>query len=96
MFPNFTSLAQREQKRQELLERTQRRVHQAKAKREMYEGASWATDIANGVITVPKKATTTTQTDASVGTDEAIPQEVKQNLDDIIDQAIAQSDLKKV
>ncbi|GMF36861.1 unnamed protein product [Phytophthora lilii] len=90
MFPNFTSLAQREQKRQELLERAQRRVRQAKAKREMYEGASWATDIANGVITVPKKATTTTQTDASVGTDV-----VKQNLDDIIDQAIAQSDLKK-
>ncbi|GMF66337.1 unnamed protein product [Phytophthora lilii] len=90
MFPNFTSLAQREQKRQELLERTQRRVRQAKAKREMYEGASWATDIANGITTVAKKATTTTQTDASVGTDV-----VKENLDDIIDQAIAQSELKK-
>ncbi|GMF35068.1 unnamed protein product [Phytophthora lilii] len=90
MFPNFTSLAQREQKRQELLERAQRRVRQAKAKREMYEGASWATDIANGITTVAKKATTTTQTDASVGTDV-----VKENLDDIIDQTIAQSDLKK-
>ncbi|GMF65461.1 unnamed protein product [Phytophthora lilii] len=95
MFPNFTSLAQREQKRQELLERAQRRVRQAKTKRGMYEGASWATDIANGVTTVPKKATTTTQTDASVGPDGTIPQEVKQTMDSMIDQVISQSDLKK-
>ncbi|KAG3034727.1 hypothetical protein PC120_g1222 [Phytophthora cactorum] len=33
MFPNFKSLAQREQKRQELLERAQRRVRQANTKR---------------------------------------------------------------
>ncbi|GMF32905.1 unnamed protein product [Phytophthora lilii] len=61
----------------------------------MYQGASWATDIANGITTVAKKSTESTQTDAGVGPDEAIPNEVKQNLDDIIDQAIAQSDLKK-
>ncbi|GMF61769.1 unnamed protein product [Phytophthora fragariaefolia] len=65
MFPNFTSLAQREQKRQELLERAQRRVRQAKAKREMYLGASWATDIANGITTAPSKTTATTQTDST-------------------------------
>ncbi|GMF48806.1 unnamed protein product [Phytophthora fragariaefolia] len=33
MFPNFSSLAQREQKRQELLEQAERPVRQAKAKR---------------------------------------------------------------
>jgi hypothetical protein len=65
MFPNFTSLAQREQKRQELLERAQRRVRQANAKRDMYEGASWATDISNGITTIPKKSTESTQTDMS-------------------------------
>lgn len=95
MFPNFTSLAQREQKRQDLLERAQRRARQAKAKREMCEGASWATDIPNGITTVPKKTTATTQTDASVGPDEAIPNEVKQTMDSMIDQVIAQSDIKK-
>jgi hypothetical protein len=95
MFPNFTSLAQREQKRQELLEKSQRRVRQANAKREMYEGASWATDITNGITTVPKKSTESTQTDTGVGPDQPIPTEVKQTLNDIIDQVIAQSDLKK-
>ncbi|GMF34193.1 unnamed protein product [Phytophthora lilii] len=65
MFPNFTSLAQREQKRQELIERAQRRARQAKAKPEMYEGASWATDISNGITTVAKKATESTQTDST-------------------------------
>jgi hypothetical protein len=64
MFPTFSSLAQREQKRQELLEKSQRRVRQANAKREVYEGASWAT-ITNGITTVPKKSTEYTETDAS-------------------------------
>ncbi|GMF37523.1 unnamed protein product [Phytophthora lilii] len=72
MFPNFTSLAQREQKRQELLERTQRRVRQAKAKREMYQGASWATDIANAITTVPSKTTATTQTDSTSESSESL------------------------
>jgi hypothetical protein len=35
-------------------------------------------------------------TDASVGPDQPIPDAVKQNLNDIIDQAIAQSDVKKI
>ncbi|CEG46205.1 hypothetical protein PHYSODRAFT_339760 [Plasmopara halstedii] len=65
MFPNFTSLAQREQKRQELLEQVLRRVRQAKAKRGMYEGASWASDITNGIAAVPKKSTESTQTDST-------------------------------
>lgn len=84
MFPNFTSLAQREQKRQELLERAQRRVRQAKAKRKMYEGASWTTDISNGISTVPKKSTESTQTDISVGPDEETPEELKKSLAEIL------------
>ncbi|GMF40515.1 unnamed protein product [Phytophthora lilii] len=31
----------------------------------MYEGASWASDITNGITTVPKKSTESTQTDSS-------------------------------
>jgi hypothetical protein len=50
----------------------------------MYEGASWATDISNGITTVPKKSTESTQTDASVGPDQPIPDAVKQTLNDII------------
>jgi hypothetical protein len=96
MFPNFTSLAQREQKRQELLEKYQRRVRQANAKREMYEGASWASDISNGLSSIAKKSTESTQTNMSVGPDQPIPTEVKQTINDIIDQAIAQSDLKSL
>ncbi|GMF39410.1 unnamed protein product [Phytophthora lilii] len=72
MFSNFTSLAQREQKRQELIDRAQRRVRQAKAQREMYEGASWATDISNGITTVAKKATESTQTDSTSEPSEAL------------------------
>jgi hypothetical protein len=72
MFPNFTSLAQREQKRQELLERSQRRVRQANAKRDMYEGAAWATDVSNGITTVPKKSTESTQTDNTTGSSDPL------------------------
>jgi gas vesicle protein len=96
MFPNFTSLAQREQKRQELLEKAQRRVRQANAKREMYQATSWATDVSNSITTIAKKATATTQTDTGVGTDESIPDAVRQTLNDVIEQTIAQSDLKKI
>jgi hypothetical protein len=92
MFPNFTSLAQREQKRQELLERAQRRVRQASTKRDMYADASWGSDIDRGISTV--KSTTSTQTDTSVGNDETIPLEVKQTMNSLIDNVIAQSNLK--
>jgi hypothetical protein len=63
MFPNFTSLAQREQKRHELLEKTQRRVRQAKAKRGMYERASWASDADQTITTIGKTSSESTQTD---------------------------------
>ncbi|ETL26661.1 hypothetical protein L916_19700 [Phytophthora nicotianae] len=59
-------------KRQELIERAQRRVRQAKAKRDMYEDASWATDISNGITTVAKKATESTQKDSTFEPSEAL------------------------
>ncbi|GMF40608.1 unnamed protein product [Phytophthora lilii] len=59
-------------KRQKLIKRAQRRVRQAKAKREMYEGASWATDISNEITTVAKKATESTQTDSTPKPSEAL------------------------
>ncbi|GMF40936.1 unnamed protein product [Phytophthora lilii] len=95
MFTNFTSLAQRVQKRQELLERAQRRVRQSNTKRQMYAGTSWASDITNGITTVSEKSTESTQTDMSVGSDETISKGVKQTMESMIDQVIAQSDLKK-
>ncbi|GMF27808.1 unnamed protein product [Phytophthora fragariaefolia] len=62
----------------------------------MYEGTSWATDITNGITTVPKKSTESTQTDMSVGPDGPVPTEVKQTLDDIIDQRNGSDDEKRV
>lgn len=44
MFPSFTSLNDREHKRQELQEPTQRRVRQANQKRMAYEATLWASD----------------------------------------------------
>jgi len=45
MYPSFTSLSQRERKRNELLEKAKRRVAQANAKREMYSDAAWSSDV---------------------------------------------------
>ncbi|GMF22821.1 unnamed protein product [Phytophthora lilii] len=83
MFPNVTSLAQREQKRQEILEIAQRRVRQSNTKRQMYAGTSWACNITNGITTVSKKSTESTQTDMIVGSDETIPKEVKQTMENV-------------
>jgi len=44
MYPSFNSLAHREEKRAELLERAQRRIRQANIKRDMYADAMWASD----------------------------------------------------
>ena len=84
MFPNFTSLAQREQKRQELLERAQRRVQQAKTKRFMYVDASWASDVDKTIATISKKSTDSTQTDISVGPNEETPEILKLSLAEIL------------
>ncbi|KAJ8520490.1 hypothetical protein ON010_g17940 [Phytophthora cinnamomi] len=56
MFPNFTSLAQREQKRIDLLERTKLRVRQKDESRRMYAEASWASE-AGKTISLDKRAT---------------------------------------
>jgi len=72
MFPNFTSITQREQKRHELLEKAQRRVRQANAKRQMYEGASWATD-ADKTISL---TSTSAQTDSTTGSSEPLKKTV--------------------
>ncbi|GMF36571.1 unnamed protein product [Phytophthora lilii] len=61
----------------------------------MYAGTSWASDITNGITTVSKKSTESTQTDMSVGSDETIPKEVNQTMESMIDQVVAQSDLRK-
>ncbi|KAJ8518654.1 hypothetical protein ON010_g18183 [Phytophthora cinnamomi] len=56
MIPSFTSLAQREQKCIDLLERTKLRVRQKDAARQMYAEASWASD-AGKTISLDKRAT---------------------------------------
>jgi len=67
MFPNFTSLAQREQKRLSLLEKAELRKRQSTQKRDMYESTQWASD-ANKTIDITSKRTTSidTQTTESV------------------------------
>ncbi|ETM43024.1 hypothetical protein L914_11414 [Phytophthora nicotianae] len=67
MFPNFTSLAQREQKRLDLLERVKRRVRQEEQKRGMYADAQWASDVIN-TISVSKQSTQ----DSSIQTDDGL------------------------
>ncbi|KAJ8574842.1 hypothetical protein ON010_g4369 [Phytophthora cinnamomi] len=62
MFPNFTSLAQREQKRIDLLER----VRQKDAARQMYAEASWTSDIRK-TISVDKRATQDSNDQAGYG-----------------------------
>ncbi|KAJ8561763.1 hypothetical protein ON010_g7922 [Phytophthora cinnamomi] len=56
MLPNFASLAQREQKRIYLLERTKLRVRQKDAARHMHSEAPWASDVGK-IISVDKRAT---------------------------------------
>ncbi|GMF13171.1 unnamed protein product [Phytophthora lilii] len=55
MFPNFTSLQQRESKRLELLEKVQRRYRQRETQRDMYAEAIWATD-ADKTVSLSKLA----------------------------------------
>ncbi|GMF27612.1 unnamed protein product [Phytophthora lilii] len=81
-------LAQREQKQQELLERAQRRVRQATAKREMYAGAQWSSDVSNAITTVPKKTTESAQTDISVAPDAETPDELKIPLSEILKKSL--------
>ncbi|GMF34517.1 unnamed protein product [Phytophthora lilii] len=90
VMPSYCSLRESKIGTQEILERAQRRVRQANVKREMSARASWASDIANGITTV--QSTASTQTDMSVGSDDTIPNKVKQTMTDLIDQVIARSD----
>jgi len=64
MFPNFKSLADREEKRLSLLEKTERRKRQSAQKREMYESTQWASD-ANKSIDLSEKRTVSSDTQTS-------------------------------
>jgi phenylalanyl-tRNA synthetase alpha subunit len=59
MIPNFSSLAQREEKQLSLHEKAERRKRQAGQKREMYESTQWASDANKTIDLTAKKATTT-------------------------------------
>jgi hypothetical protein len=63
MYPSFTSLSQRERKRNELLEKAKRRVAQANAKREMYSDAAWSSDVGK-IIDVNRNSKVDAQTQA--------------------------------
>ncbi|KAG3105521.1 hypothetical protein PI125_g13420 [Phytophthora idaei] len=54
MFPSFKSLADREQKRVDLLDRVQRRVRQNNVKRRLYAETAWVSD-AGKTISLDKK-----------------------------------------
>lgn len=69
MFPNFSSLSQREQKRRSLIERAERDLQNDAAKRQAYSEAMWADDVEKNKINLLKNSTTTsTQTDNSATT----------------------------
>lgn len=55
MFPNFTSVAQREQKRHELMSKADRRKTQSAQKRAMYELADWGSDAAKAMTSFSSK-----------------------------------------
>jgi hypothetical protein len=65
MFPNFKSLAQREEKRHELLEKAERRKRQATQKRAMYESTMWATD-ADKTLNVASKPSTSSDSQVNM------------------------------
>lgn len=66
MFPNFTSLSQREQKRQALLSSISRELEVDNVKRQAYSEAMWSDDVAKNKINLTPGATTAgTQTDGS-------------------------------
>lgn len=68
MFPSFTSLSQRESKRQALLRSYDRDLQNDAVKRDAYSQAIWADDVEKNKINLTKPSTTTgTQTDASTG-----------------------------
>lgn len=63
MFPNFTSLSQRESKRKALLRSYDRDLQNDAAKREAYSQAMWSDDVEKNKINLSK--TTGIQTDAT-------------------------------
>ena len=70
MYPNFSSLADKEAKRRDLLRQIQKNVDLAKIQQEAYSNALWAADVAKNTINLdPIKATSSTQTDGSTSTD---------------------------
>jgi hypothetical protein len=72
MYPSFTSLSQRERKRNELLEKAKRRVAQANAKREMYADAAWSSDVGK---TIDVNRSSTVETTKSVSSNQPIEKE---------------------
>lgn len=64
MFPNFTSLSQRERKRLDLLKQAERDIQNDKAKRQAYGEAMWASDVEkNRINLTASKTTLSTQTE---------------------------------
>lgn len=55
MFPNFSSLSQREQKRQRLLKQYETDLENERLKREAYSDAIWADDASKDKISVNSK-----------------------------------------
>ncbi|ETI29821.1 hypothetical protein F443_23059, partial [Phytophthora nicotianae P1569] len=66
MYPSFTSLSQRERKRQELLREAQHEIEVDKHLKQKYAEAMWASDNeASTINLVTSKTTSSVQTDAS-------------------------------
>jgi hypothetical protein len=67
MFPSFTSLSQRESKRQELLRQAEKELAIERQLDQRYAEAMWAADNESGLLVYPKPTNgTDTQTDLTI------------------------------
>jgi hypothetical protein len=88
MYPSFTSLSQRERKRNELLDKAKRRVAQANVKREMYSDAAWSSDVGK---TIDVNRSSTIETTKSVSSNQPIEKDAAVATDDKSSQTIPEA-----
>ncbi|ETP00231.1 hypothetical protein F441_22350, partial [Phytophthora nicotianae CJ01A1] len=86
MYPSFTSLSQRERKRQELLREAQHEIDVDKHLKQKYAEAMWASDNEATISILNTKTTSSVQTDASTPSSSSSTQGTSANLTDDIEQ----------
>jgi hypothetical protein len=95
MFPSFTSLSQRESKRQELLRQAEKELAIERQLDQRYAEAMWAADNESGLLVYPKPTNgTDTQTDltippsATTGVQAGVPAATAMSVDSVADPGV--------